>query len=376
MKLLGCTLVGLVTFCGAVAHAATPAPISADNAWHGDLVTARAFMADTATVYAAKQKTKLVVKAINTVAAIEAVSQGRLQVIGSARGPEARAPGEQNLEFTPVAWDALAVLSHPSNAVKALTLAQLRDVFAGRVTNWKQLGGADRVINVYAVAGPLDGVEYSLRRALFGNGAASVAAKRWYINTQQLEDAIAIDPVAIGVSAWSNVHANRGVRAFAIEGVAPSRENVVAGKYALPMPLYLVSRHEAPGQTSSLPLARRIIDFMRTDSVVQTQMRKKQLVTLTEAVSLAAGEDAREAFLVAHLGPRTRLAGPPVKPPPPAPAKNKLTNKLREDDALLTSVALPLPRADAPKSSQRNVLGDPTQTTGSGSDCRPRPMCA
>lgn len=365
-------LLGAATTAGA----APPIPVNADNAWHGDLVAARAFMADTANIYAAKQKTKLVVKAVNTVAAIEAVSKGQLQVVGSARPAEPRAPGEDNLEFTPVAWDALAVLTHPANPVRALSLAQVRDVFAGRVTNWKQLGGPDRAINLYAVAGPLDGAESSLRRALFGNGAASVAAKRWYINTQQLEDAIAIDPVAIGVSTWSNVFANKGVRAIAIEGVVPSRETVLAGSYVLPIPLFLVSRREAPGQTSTLQLAKRIIEFMRTDAAVIAQLRKKQLVTLAEAVPLAANADAREALLVERLGPRVRIASAtPPKPAPPAPAKNKLTNKPRVEGTLLTSAPVPLPTAGAGKSARRNAItANGTQTDPKS--CRPRPMCA
>ena len=51
---------------------------------------------------------------------------------------------------TVVAYDALAVVVHPSNPVKQLTRQQLEDIFRGKITNWKQVGGDDRKIVVYS----------------------------------------------------------------------------------------------------------------------------------------------------------------------------------------------------------------------------------
>lgn len=49
-----------------------------------------------------------------------------------------------------VAYDALAVVTHPSNPVKQLTRQQLEAIFRGKITNWKQVGGNDRKIVVYS----------------------------------------------------------------------------------------------------------------------------------------------------------------------------------------------------------------------------------
>jgi phosphate transport system substrate-binding protein len=62
---------------------------------------------------------------------------------------KAKAAGEE-LEEIPVAYDALAVVVHPSNPVKQLTRRQLEDIFRGKITNWKQVGGDDRKIVVYS----------------------------------------------------------------------------------------------------------------------------------------------------------------------------------------------------------------------------------
>lgn len=48
-----------------------------------------------------------------------------------------------------VALDGLAVIVHPDNKINELTVEQLKDVFTGKVTNWKQVGGSDRAITLY-----------------------------------------------------------------------------------------------------------------------------------------------------------------------------------------------------------------------------------
>lgn len=56
----------------------------------------------------------------------------------------------EEVEEVIVAYDALAVVVHPSNPVKQLTRKQLEDIFRGKITNWKQVGGEDRKIVVYS----------------------------------------------------------------------------------------------------------------------------------------------------------------------------------------------------------------------------------
>ncbi|GCB36186.1 PstS family phosphate ABC transporter substrate-binding protein [Bacteroides faecalis] len=56
----------------------------------------------------------------------------------------------EEVEEVIVAYDALAVVVHPSNPVKQLTRKQLEDIFRGKITNWKQVGGKDQKIVVYS----------------------------------------------------------------------------------------------------------------------------------------------------------------------------------------------------------------------------------
>ena len=57
---------------------------------------------------------------------------------------------KRDIDEVIVAYDALAVVVHPSNPVKKLTRRQLEDIFRGKITNWKQVGGDDRKLVVYS----------------------------------------------------------------------------------------------------------------------------------------------------------------------------------------------------------------------------------
>jgi len=63
--------------------------------------------------------------------------------------PEETAAAEEN-GITPVehivARDAIAVVVHPGNPVSELTLQQLSDIYSGKISNWKEVGGEDRPI--------------------------------------------------------------------------------------------------------------------------------------------------------------------------------------------------------------------------------------
>ncbi len=312
--------------CGS-ALAQSP-PNAAANSWYGDLPAARAFMADTARTYQLRRNVPVTVRAVGTMSALEAVALGKAALVGSARPADPDTVIEQNLQFTTVAWDALAVLTHAQNPVRNLSVEQLRDVFAGRITDWAALGGKPGAINVYAVAGPLDGVEWSLRRLLFGKGSARVAAKRWYINTKQLEDAVAIDPVAIGVSLNSLVAANRKLQAVAIDGIAPSLATLQNGTYPLPTRLYVAARRAAPGVASTVQTGRQARDFINAEPALLAEWRRRQLLPSREAQVVRRGTAEREAKIFARLGVRVIAAVPPAPAVPPPP-KSLRTNHQR-----------------------------------------------
>src|SRR5512146_2933682 len=112
MRLLGwIVLLGVLLAPADAARSQAEPPAT----WTGDLAAARAFMGDTARTYELRHRTKVGVRTVGTMSALEAVARGQADLVGSSRPADPDTPIEANLQFTTVAWDALALVVHPRN---------------------------------------------------------------------------------------------------------------------------------------------------------------------------------------------------------------------------------------------------------------------
>ena len=123
----------------------------------------------------------VLVSGLGSSAGIEAVSNGTADIASSSRGLN---DDEQDLGLTPivVAHDGIAVIVNDDNPVDNLSTEQLRDIYAGKITNWKEVGGEDlkiQVINRDEASGTreafrtivMDGTPFDRRSAvLLGTG--------------------------------------------------------------------------------------------------------------------------------------------------------------------------------------------------------------
>jgi phosphate transport system substrate-binding protein len=183
----------------------------------------------------------------------EAVLAGQADISGLSRG---LTPAEKRLpiHYEIIGYDAMATLVHPSNRVAVLTRRQLKAIYTGRVTNWKEVGGADAPIV------PITGVTESGRALLIEfrqhvMDGLEYAPRRWEID--RLEDrvaAVASTPTAVAVVSLA--FARPGVKAVAIEGYSPEPATVRSGAYLLSRPLLLIAR------TKARPAARQFMEFM------------------------------------------------------------------------------------------------------------------
>lgn len=158
---------------------------------------------------------------------------------------------EEGLKATEVivAYDALAVVVHPSNPVARLTREQLEAIFRGKITNWKEVGGEDRKIVVYSRETSSGTYEFFKESVLenknYMSSILSMPATGAIIQSvRQTKGAIGY----IGLA-----YLNRYVKALAVsyDGGAhyaePSVENAINGSYPIVRPLYYYydSRKEA-----------------------------------------------------------------------------------------------------------------------------------
>ena len=266
--------------------------------WKGDDTTAHGVVSDAASAWQKAGHGRIVMETFNTAAGLDAVRSGAADLAGSARGSSG-SPDEAGLTFTPVGWDGLVMITHPSNPVRNLTLPQLHDIYYGKITNWSQVGGKNEPIDLYAVASPRDGVEFSLRKLLFGRGTQPVAAPRLYINTVRLQEGVALDPLALGVTTLSNVIGNPRVKMIPIDGVAPTPGSVASGSYALFTPLYLVTSSNSPKAAQ----AQEFINFITSDKG-KAVLRRHDIVPYQDGSALAAMDASRSARILAEVGAR------------------------------------------------------------------------
>ena len=92
------------------------------------------------------------------------------------------------------AIDGVGTVVHPSNPVKALSGQQLKDIYAGKIVNWKALGGEDRPINIYTrdkSSGTRAGI---LEKSLLGKGDISEKAN-FVASNGAMKAAVTNDPL-------------------------------------------------------------------------------------------------------------------------------------------------------------------------------------
>ncbi len=152
-----------------------------------------------------------------------------------------------------VARDSLVVITHPSNPVRKLTEAQVRDMYHGKITNWKQVGGPNAAIVLCGRTGASGTYEY-FKEAFLGNKRQSSRTKG-YASNGMVRSAVARNKYAIGYVGMAFV--NRTVRGVTIDNVAPTRANALSGKYKYVRPLYFITKGPAKGN------AKTFIDWCR-----------------------------------------------------------------------------------------------------------------
>ncbi len=146
----------------------------------------------------------------------------------------------------PIARDGLSVYLNASNAVKELTLAQLRDIYTGKVTNWKQVGGKDATIILYSRENSSGTYQYFKDNVLMGKDYSPRA--QTLQGTAAVVNAVAQDANGIGYGGAAYA---KGIKFAAVKkdekspAILPSLETVRSGQYPITRFLYLYTRVKA-----------------------------------------------------------------------------------------------------------------------------------
>ncbi len=145
----------------------------------------------------------------------------------------------------PIAMSKVAFLSHPSNPVKRLTLKQLGDILAGRIGNWKKLGGKDLPI-VIVTGDPGNGTRWLVEQRLLYSSPIAGTTRTVGHGSTAVAEAVAKEPGALGL----------GTGVAATGGVA-----TIATDQDIEQPLIMVTRGQPSAELAKVINAARAASY-------------------------------------------------------------------------------------------------------------------
>ncbi|KOS67764.1 phosphate ABC transporter substrate-binding protein [Lysinibacillus contaminans] len=204
--------------------------------------------------YEEENDVKIEVNQIGSSAGITNAISGVSQIGMSSRDLK-QEEKDSNLQELIIAYDGIVVVAHPSNPVKNLTMEQVKQIFTGEVTNWKEVGGKDMEIVVVSRedgSGSRDAfqeiVGYEsgqlIKNAIVASGNGNI------------KTTVAMNKHAIGFISFEYV--DESVSTMDINGVQAKAENVLAGQYELSRPFLFVHKEDVPGS------AKQFMEFILT----------------------------------------------------------------------------------------------------------------
>jgi len=158
----------------------------------------------------------------------------------------------RHLKATVIAMDGICVIVNTSNTIDALTKKQIRDIYTGNVSNWKQLGGPNEKIVI--VSRDSSSGTFEAFGTLVLDGAKVRADALMQASNQAVASTVADTSGAIGYVGLG--YLTSSVKAVDVDGVKADKETVLSNKYPIGRPLFMYTNGSPKG------LAKEFIDFI------------------------------------------------------------------------------------------------------------------
>ena len=144
-------------------------------------------------------------------------------------------------EGTVIAYDGIAVIVNPANKITNLTLEQLKDIYTGKVTNWKDVGGEDGQIVVVSREDG-SGTRDAFQEIVGYKSEELVADATIGDGSGNIKTTVAGNKNSIGFVSFSYV--DDTVSAIEVNGVKPEEELAKSGEYKLSRPFLIVTKKD------------------------------------------------------------------------------------------------------------------------------------
>ncbi len=176
------------------------------------------------------------------------------------------------MEVIPIVNEGFVFFINEKNPVKSLTLQQVRDIYAGKITNWKEIGGQDKQIVAYQRPENSGSQTGMLDLVISKDEIMDPPLEQVIAEMGQIIDAVAVysnEQDAIGYSYYyfaTDMWKNEKVRLLAIDGIEPNQETIGNRTYPIMTAYYAVLRSDEPADSN----ARKLVEWILSEQGQKT----------------------------------------------------------------------------------------------------------
>ena len=198
---------------------------------------------------------------LGTKARLQALEEGTIDIALASHGLVVEELSQRGMAVHEIAKVAVVFGVNASVPVATLTDVQICDVYAGRVTSWKELDGPE--ILIAPRTRPDSEVDTEVVRSKIAclKGMKMPAGVRVMPRSGDMAKELAVIVGAVGMTTATVVEQSRGqIRAVSLNGIIPSAENVSRKTYTLTRDSFLVTKATPP------PAVSKFIEFVRSST--------------------------------------------------------------------------------------------------------------
>jgi len=214
------------------------------------------YLSDLSREYEKETGVKMSVLGGGSVRGLTDLLQSRVDFAASCQGKEVDDPA--GLEFIPVAWDALVFIVNKSNPVDNISPQNVSDIYNGKITNWKQLGGPDLgITSIISTPKGMGGIGQALAKMVLNGKKPSKQPNSVMLASSGAiwEQVVEKTPEGFASTGFASAR-KRDVKILEVNGVAANKKTITSGKYPYRRPLYLVIKKDPK------PAVRQFIKFV------------------------------------------------------------------------------------------------------------------
>lgn len=171
-----------------------------------------------------------------------------------------------NTEFvyTQIGWEAFVFFVHKDNPINSLTTEQIKGIYSGEITNWSQVGGSDEEIIPFQRDNNSGSQSMMIR--FMGDTPLMQAETKVIQGMGAVVEEVVDYQSRAGSIGYSfryyleGIVQNPEVKMIAVEGVAPTAENIRNNTYPIVTPVYAVTYENNPN-----PNVARLVEWILSD---------------------------------------------------------------------------------------------------------------